>query len=468
MKNFENIQGYDALGQKKLLDDGQVTPLELTEYYIKQMNEKNPELNAVVHTMFEDALTKVKQNGFGEGPLSGMPFLIKDLNPIAGYKATSGSRLLEDFVPGINDETVERFRRAGLTFLGKTNTSEFGFLPTTEPELFGPTRNPWDPQLSTGGSSGGAAAAVASGMIPFAHASDGGGSIRIPASACGLFGFKPSRGQLPYSMYMNHLGVNHALTRSVRDSAALLDVLHGEGPGELYPTFQSNGFLNATKEHPGKLRIAVTPDFDGHVSIDDETKKAFQQSVQLMKDLGHEVVEASPQFDFRSVAENFIKVWVAGGAVVIKHLGKVNGVQPSPDNLEPLSYNVYQQGSELSALEYEEARVLLQMESKKLLHFHDQYDVLLTPVLNKLPAALGSFKQTSTQAMFTNFTDYCSFTPISNETGQPSMSMPLYWTDEGLPIGAHFTGRLGEDELLFKLAAQIEREKPWFMKYKEL
>ncbi|KGX89574.1 amidase [Pontibacillus marinus] len=468
MKNFENIQEYDALGQKKLLDDRQVTSLELTEYYINQINKKNSELNAVVHTMFDDALSKVKQNGLGEGPLSGLPFLIKDLNPIAGYKATSGSRLLEDFVPGINDETVERFRRAGLNFLGKTNTSEFGFLPTTEPELFGPTRNPWDPRLSAGGSSGGAGAAVASGMIPFAHASDGGGSIRIPASACGLFGFKPSRGQLPYSMYMNHLGVNHAITRSVRDSAALLDALHGEVPGELYPTFQSNGFLNATKEQPGKLRIAVTPDFDGHVSIDDETKKAFQQSVQLIRDLGHEVVEASPQFDFRGVADNFINVWVAGGAVVIKHLGKVNGVQPGPDNLEPLSYNVYQQGSELSALEYEEARVLLQMESKKLLHFHDQYDILLTPVLNKLPAPLGSFKQTSPQAMFKNFTDYCSFTPISNVTGQPSMSMPLYWTDKGLPIGAHFTGRLGEDELLFKLASQIEREKPWFTKYKEV
>ncbi|QHE51855.1 amidase [Pontibacillus sp. HMF3514] len=468
MKNSVNVQEYDALGQKKLLDEGHITPFELTEFYIDKINEKNPELNAIVHTMFDDALDKVKQNGFREGALAGLPFLIKDLNPVAGYKATSGSRLLEDFVPGISDETVERFRRAGLNFLGKTNTSEFGFLPTTEPELFGPTRNPWDSRLSAGGSSGGAAAAVASGMIPFAHASDGGGSIRIPASACGLFGFKPSRGQLPYSMYMNHLAVNHALTRSVRDSAALLDVLHGEAPGELYPTFQSDGFLNATKEHPGKLRIAVTPDFGGHVSIDDETKKAFQQSVQLLKDLGHEVVEASPQFDFKAVADNFIKVWVAGGAVVIKHLGKVNGVQPGPDHLEPLSYNVYQQGSELSALEYEEARVLLQMESKKLLNFHDQYDILLTPVLNKLPAPVGSFKQTSPQAMFTNFTDYCSFTPISNVTGQPSMSMPLYWTDEGLPIGAHFTGRLGEDELLFKLAAQIEREKPWLTKYKEV
>jgi len=466
--NFEKIQEYDALGQKRLLEEGQVTPLELTEYYIEQINRKNPELNAIVQSMTDDALDHVREESFAEGPFSAMPFLIKDLNPVVGYTATSGSRLLEDYVPGKNDETVERFRRAGLNFLGKTNTSEFGFLPTTEPDLLGPTRNPWDPRRSSGGSSGGAAAAVASGMIPFAHASDGGGSIRIPASACGVFGFKPSRGQLPYSMYMNHLSVNHALTRSVRDSAALLDVLHGEGPGELYPTYQESSFLNATKEHPGKLRIAVTPDLDGRVSIDEDTNRAFQESVQLMKDLGHDVFEASPQFDFRGFADNFIKVWVAGGAVVIKHLGMVNGQQPGPDNLEPLSYNVYQQGSELSALDYEEARVLLQVESKKLLNFHDQYDVLLTPVLNKLPAPLGSFKQTSPQAMFNNFTDYCSFTPISNVTGQPSMSMPLYWTEEGLPIGTHFTGRLGEDEVLFKLAAQIEREKPWFSKYKEI
>lgn len=467
MKNLDKIIKYDAIGQLKLLQEGHISPLELTTFYIERIKVVNPILNAIVHTSFEDALQQAKKEN--AGTFAGMPFLVKDLNFIKGYPSTSGSRMLEHYIAPEDDVYVERYRHAGLNFLGKTNTPEFGFLPTTEPDLFGPTKNPWDLERSPGGSSGGAAAAVASGMAPFAHASDGGGSIRIPASACGLVGFKPSRGQVPHSMYMDNLAVNHALTRSVRDSAALLDVIHGGNENELSPSYEKgSSFLLSTNESPPKLKIAVTPDWGGRVEIDDETRKSFLSSVKLLEELGHSVEYASPEFDFTGMAESFIKVWAGAGAVVMNHMGAMDQVSPNQENVEPLSYNIIQEGLRLSAYEYEEARIKLQMEAKKIVSFHQTFDIVMTPVLNKLPAQLGSFKQVMPVAMYNNFRDYCSFTPIANVTGQPSVSVPLYWTENNIPIGTQFTGRPGEDRVLFKLASQLEQAKPWFHQYEKL
>ncbi|TFB22764.1 amidase [Filobacillus milosensis] len=462
----QTIQSLDALGQKRLIDQGEITPLELTEHYINQIKELNPKLNAVVHPMFEDALAKAENHAKGPGTLNGLPYLIKDLNSVKGHPATNGSKLLKDFIAPESDMLVNRFEQAGLNFLGKTNTPEFGFLPTTEPELFGPTKNPWDLDLSPGGSSGGAAAAVASGMVPFAHASDGGGSIRIPASCCGLFGMKPSRGRMPYAPYIDQLSVNHAVTKSVRDSAALLDILKGGTPTELYPTFNNQeDFLAESQKEPGKLRIAVAPDWGGQVSIDEDSRQAINQTAKLLEDLGHEVESTSPNFDFKTFTEQFIKDWVAGGSVIIKHLGFISGKTPSAENLEAISYDVFKKGTEMTALEYEEARVLLHFEAKKILSIFSSYDMILTPVLNSKPVKTGSLNGTDIDSMYRNMVDYVSFTPIANVTGQPAMSVPLYWTNEGVPIGSHFMGRLGDEATLFQLAHQLEQAQPWMEQY---
>ncbi|MFG6119668.1 MULTISPECIES: amidase [Thalassobacillus] len=468
---MSDIAYLDATAQKQLIDEKEISPYELTKHYIERIEELNPKLNAVVHTMFDEALEQAKRYKPDSSLFGGLPFLIKDLNNIQGHPTTSGSKLMDGFTAGEDDIFVERYREAGLTFLGKTNTPEFGFLPTTEPDHLGATKNPWALDRSAGGSSGGAAAAVASGMAPFAHGSDGGGSIRIPASACGLFGYKPSRGQVPYGMYMNNFGVNHALTKSVRDSAGLLDIIKGAGPGESYPSLpESTPLLSNIAKDPGKLKIAVDPDWRGRVSISEEAREAINHTVRLLESLGHEIEYQPLPFDFEAFANHFITSWIVGGSLLIKHMAGLVDTQPTEENLESISYHVYNLGSELSASDYEEARVMLMRESQKIHRFHEQYDILLTPVLNGLPAVLDTFSNgdDATKDMMFNFTDICSFTPIANVTGQPSMSVPLYWTEKVLPVGVQFTGRLGEDDLMFRLAAQLEDAQSWQYHYENL
>ncbi|MDQ0352236.1 amidase [Alkalibacillus filiformis] len=466
---LNELNKLDALAQKDLINRGEVSVREVTNYYIERIKWLNPILNAVVHPMFDQASSQAGEEEKNDHPLAGLPFLIKDLNPIVNEPFTNGSKLQEGFVAREDDVFVQRYREAGLNFLGKTNTPEFGFLPITEPELFGPSHNPWDLTRSPGGSSGGSAAAVAAGLAPFAHANDGGGSIRMPASSCGLFGFKPSRGQIPISPYINQISVNHAVTRSVRDSAALLDVIKGGTDLELYPTYETRQtFLSSTQEDPKALRIGITPDWNGQVSIDDETKKAFDQMVKLLSDLGHEVEEVTVPMNFHSYTQNFIKIWAGSGAVAIDHLGKMVERVPSNENLEALSNEIYKAGQQMTAFDYEEARVMLQLESKRFLSLYAQYDILLTPVLNRAPVKTGELKQNSIEALTNNMVNYCSFTPIANATGQPAMSVPGYWTDDNVPIGMQFKANVGEDHLLFQLASQIERASPWYYKYDEL
>ncbi|GAA0451008.1 amidase [Alkalibacillus silvisoli] len=469
MSYLDELKHFDAIGQKELINRKEVTSEEVTNYYIERIKQLNPMLNAVIHKMFDQAKEQVKEKEKVDHPLAGLPFLIKDLNPIYDEPFTNGSRLQKDFVAKEEDVFVRRYREAGLNFLGKTNTPEFGFLPITEPELFGPTHNPWDLSRSPSGSSGGSAAAVAAGMAPFAHANDGGGSIRMPASSCGLFGFKPSRGRIPISPYINQISVNHAVARSVRDSAALLDVISGGTNAELYPTYKNDQtFVKTAQKTPRSLKIAVTPDWNQQVTIDEDTKKAFDETVELLENLGHEVEGITVPLNFDAYTENFIKIWVGSGSVAINHLGMMSGRTPSEENLEALSYEILKKGKGMTAYEYEEARVLIQLESKKLLSLYDQYDVLLTPVLNRLPVKTGELKQNTIEALTKNMVDYCSFTPIANATGQPAMSVPVYWTEEGVPIGMQFKANAGQDHLLFQLANQIEKAQPWFLKYLEL
>ncbi|MFD1019893.1 amidase [Thalassobacillus hwangdonensis] len=465
------LNQIDGIAQKELVDAKKISQAELTTHYIKQIERWNPKLNAVVHTMFDEALEYAEKGINETSTFSGMPFLIKDLNAVKGHPTTSGSKMMRGHISPQDDGFVQRYRSAGLNFLGKTNTPEFGFLPTTESSFLGIAKNPWNQDLSPGGSSGGAGAAVAAGMIPFAHGSDGGGSIRIPASSCGVFGFKPSRGQVPYSPYMNNYGVNHALTRSVRDSAALLDIVRGKGFGEIYPSLpQSESMTAAAERTPGKLKIGITPDWDGRVKVPEEIHASIKHTAKLLEELGHEVEIASPSFDFDAMADYFVKIWMVGGSVVIKHMAAMQGVHPGEDNLETLTHRVFLEGQQFSATDYEEAKVLSEFEAKKFHAFHQKYDILVTPVLNRLPVAHGELAQKHEPKidMMYNFTDYCSFTPIANMTGQPAMSMPLCWTADNVPVGVQFTGRLGEDALLYQLASQIEQAQPWFHRYQQL
>ncbi|KAB8137751.1 amidase [Gracilibacillus oryzae] len=470
--NNKQLLELDACGQKELIDQKFISSLELVDFYIHRIEEINPQLNAVIHQMFDVAREEAKNSKVDRSPVAGLPILIKDLNAIKGQPSTSGSVLLKDFTAPENDQIVDRLKKAGLIFLGKTNTPEMGFLPTTEPALFGPTKNPWDLDRSPGGSSGGAAAAVAAGLIPFAHASDGGGSIRIPASACGLFGFKPSRGRMPYSPYVNHFSVNHALTRSVRDSAVLLDILNGSDHAQLYPAYdKQTHFLSNLNQTPHKLKIAVQYTEDNLVEYDQATRENFQRSIQLMKDLGHEVIETMPSFDYEALAHHFINIWMATGSVVIKHMGQMAGQKPTLENVEKLTYEILKYGEKLTAQEYEESRVFVQMEAQKIISFFEEYDIWMTPTLNQLPLKIGEREGKDLSGyneMLQNMLDYNPLMPIANATGQPAMSVPVSLSNDGLPVGTHFFGKPGNDILLLQLAQQIETAQPWFHHYRKI
>jgi amidase len=468
---INDLEELDGLGIKELVDNKEVTTREVLEHCTTKIKQLNDSLNAVVYTMFDEALNQEKNKDFPDGPLSGIPTLIKELNDIAGHPATSGSKLLEDYVAKENDVVVERLKNAGVIFLGKTNSPEFGFLPTTEPELFGATKNPWNMELSPGGSSGGAACSVAVGMVPFAQGSDGGGSIRIPAALCGVFGLKPSRGRLPYSDYFNQLSTSHVLTRTVRDSAFLLDILKGGRANDPFPALANDdSYLHILDKEPESLKIAIIPDWNGQATIDEETRNAIHFSAKLLEALGHDVEMDCPNVNFDRYAQSFIHVWVGSGSVIVKHLAQMVGKIPSKDNLELLSYNLYKAGDQLTAMEYEEARILLLAEVRKILAFYDKYDVIVTPVLNKHKIPLGEiYKQEDPIGdMLDNMINYCSFPSFANVSGQPSMSMPLYWSNEGLPVGTMFTAAIGREDLLFQLAHQLEQVSPWFAHYMDL
>ncbi|MFC4402233.1 amidase [Gracilibacillus xinjiangensis] len=470
--NEKQLLAFDGYGLKELLEQKLISSLELVDFFINRIERINPKLNAVVHDMFDSAREEAKNIRLDRSMVAGLPVLIKDLNPIKGQPSTSGSVMLRDFVAPDNDYIVDRLKKAGLIFLGKTNTPEMGFLPTTEPKLFGPTKNPWDLDRSPGGSSGGAAAAVAAGLVPFAHASDGGGSIRIPASACGLFGFKPSRGRMPYSPYVNQFSTNHAVTRTVRDSAVLLDILNGSEQAQIYPTFdKKSNFLDEMKQQPRKLKIAVKFDKDGLINYDQATRENFAKSVQLMKDLGHDVIETMPSFDYEALAHHFINIWMATGSVVVKHLGLMAGKEPTIQNVERLTYDILKYGEKLTALEYEESRVFVQKEAQKIITFFNKFDIWMTPTMNQLPLPIGESEGqglSGYEEMLQNMLNYNPIMPIANATGQPAMSVPTSWTEEGIPIGTHFIGQQGEDAQLLQLAHQIEQAEPWFDYYKQI
>ena len=462
MGKFEELTWMDAMTQAELVSQKEVTPVELVEAAIERIERVNPKLNAVVTPMF-DLAREAAAGKLPDGPFRGVPFLLKDLMAAyAGVTMTLGSKILQNFVPDQDSELVVRLKKAGLIILGKTNTPEFGILPTTEPELFGPCRNPWDTQRTTGGSSGGSSAAVASGMVPMAHANDGGGSIRIPASCCGLFGLVPTRARNPlgplFGDCISGLVREHAVTRSVRDSAALLDATCGPDIGDPYwAPPPERPFLQEVGADPGKLRIAFTTKSAPGVDIHPDCVRGVQKTASLCSELGHEVEEVAPELDGEMMEQAFVTLWSSGCASTLKLL------KATKDQVEPLSWALFEMGSRYSAPDYLLALQNVQWISRQFARFFSDYDVLLTPTLAEPPVPLGTFDSPEDDPLkgFRRAGEFVPFTGICNMTGQPAMSVPLYWNSEGLPIGSHFIGRFGDEATLFRLAAQLEQARPW-------
>jgi amidase len=462
MSLSEELKYCDATELAGLIRKKEITPLELTESVIERIEKLNPILNAVVTPMYDLARDAAKSK-LPDGPFTGVPFLLKDiLASYGGVRMTLGAKVLKDLVPDHDSELVARHKKAGLIVAGKTNTPEFGILPTTEPELFGPARNPWNTNCSTGGSSGGSAAAVAARIVPMAHGNDGGGSIRIPASCCGVFGLKPTRGRITlgpdFGDMIGGLVNEHALTISVRDSAALLDATAGCLRGDPYwaPPVE-RPFAREAETDPGRLRIAFTANAPTDKPVHEDCVRAVQEAAKLCEELGHSVEEAAPVLDGKILTHAFVVLWFAGIGSIVKMLGV------SKKQVEPLTWAIYERSEAATAADYLIAVQTIQRVSRDVASFFEQYDVLLTPTLAKPPAPLGSFdpKPDDPLAGFTESARYAVFTPICNATGQPAMSVPLFWNSEGLPVGTHFIGRFGDEATLFRLAGQLEKARPW-------
>jgi amidase len=443
-----------------------------------------------VTLLFEFARRSIAQ-GLPAGAFQGVPFLLKDLLSIlAGAPLSFGCKALKDFVPDHDSELVRRFKQAGLVILGKTNTPEFGLVAYTEPELFGPTRNPWDSTRTPGGSSGGAAAAVSSGMVPLAGAGDGGGSIRIPAAYCGLFGLKPSRGRIPTGPDFGELWqgavVEHVITRTVRDSAAMLDAAAGADVGAPFVVAPpERPYLEEIGREPPRLRIAFHLRSPIGTPVHPENEKAVLQAAVMLQKLGHEVAEASPDLDGMALARSYLTMLYGEVAADLKDLEQVLGRAVGPQDVEAATWTLGLLGRCESAASMAAARRLWGRAARTLGRFHEVFDLYLTPSTAQPPARIGELKPKPHEVAALNVINRLGrgrwlrrsgiierlairnmartpFTQLANFTGQPAMSVPLHWTREGLPCGVHFMARIGDEGTLLRLAAQLEKASPWF------
>ncbi len=467
----DELATVDALGQAALVRAGEVTAVELVEAAVERIERVNPRLNAVISTRYEaarDEAAAMDRGGLPSSPLAGVPFLLKDLGAtLAGTPQWLGSRAAVGRVSDADTELGRRYRAAGLLVLGKTNTPEFGNHSTAEPESQGPTRNPWDTSRTTGGSSGGSAAAVASGMVPAAHGNDGAGSIRIPSSCCATVGLKPTRGRnswAPDGDAMAGLAVEHALTRTVRDSAAILDATAGRVPGDPYAAPPpSRPFRDEVGADAGRLRIAWTTTPPIEARVDPECAAAARATAELLASLGHDVEEAAPAFDGRVLIEPLARVWATSNLVAVRSLEAERGRPVADDELEITTRELRDYALRFDPADLVDALAQLAGITRQIGRFFERYDVLLTPTLARLPEPLGVLNQSQGGAVeYWRFD--CQFNPwnpIANVTGQPAISLPLAWSAGGLPVGSLLTGRYADEATLYRLAGQLEAARPW-------
>lgn len=489
MRGVAEYDRYDATGLAELVRRREVSPAELLEQAIARTEALNPQLNAVIRRMYE--LGRRSAAGSLDGtPFPGVPFLLKDLiQAYAGVPLTSGSAALRDHVPDRDSEVVARFRNAGLVIFGKTNVPEFGLVATTEPQAFGPTRNPWNLARSPGGSSGGSAAAVAAGIVPMASGNDGGGSLRIPAAWCGLFGFKPSRGRVPAGPhsgeYWGGAVSDHVLTRSVRDSATMLDAIAGPSLGDPYPlAIPARPFASELATALGPLRIAYCTRSPIGSPVDPECRRAVERAATLLSDLGHEVVEAEPPIDGMEVVRAYLMHYFGQVAADLRWVDRVQGARAAR-RVEETTRVAAVIGEHVPAGEFVDSRRKWNEFGRTMGAFHLDYDLYMTPTTASLPLEIGSLSLSTLERNALRVVNRLGagrtirasglperialenlgpvpFTQLANLTGQPAMSVPLHWSDDDLPCGVHFMAAVGNEAVLFRLAARLEEARPWF------
>ena len=465
---YDDYARYDGLGLAELVRRREVSPTELLQVAIARMDATHPDINAVVCRLDDQARASITA-GLPVGPFTGVPYLLKDLG--AHYQGTVtsfGGTLFKDFVLDHDSEITIRLKRAGLVIVGKTNTPELGLASSTEPRLFGPTRNPWNLAHSAGGSSGGSAAAVAAGVVPMAHATDGGGSIRIPASACGLFGLKPTRARNPMGPDAGEgwggASVGHAVTRSVRDSAALLDATSGPDLGDPYwapPPVRP--FLEEVGRDPGRLRIAIaTTPWNGQ-AVDPECAEATRAAGRLCEKLGHSVEEASPVVDAQALGAATLVIIGANLRVALEARAKALGRELSPNDVERVTWIRALDGHTARAADYARSIGVVHRTGRQVAPFFRRFDMLLTPTMCRPPHPLGVIDMMTDdldrygQAVLGTI----AFTSLWNACGNPAMSVPLAWSRAGLPMGVQFVAGFGDEASLLRLGAQLEAAQPW-------
>lgn len=485
---FAEYANYDGLGLAALVRDKQISAAELLEEAIARAEQVNPRINAVVTRMYDQARETVAQ--LPAGPFAGVPFLLKDLQAgYAGVPMAGGSAALRGHVPKRDSELVRRYRAAGLVIFGKTNTPELGLQPVCEPKLFGPSHTPWKLGHTSGGSSGGGAAAVAAGIVPMAHGADGGGSLRIPAACCGLFGLKPTRGRTPAGPDASELwwgwAVEHGLTRSVRDSAALLDATAGALPGDAFHAAPPAGsYLEETQRAPGKLRVLFTRKPFINAEVHADCLAAVERTAQRLQALGHEVQEGDLGIDGRQFGRDFFTGVSVEIATELASISFLLGRRVRPGDVETSTYLCGLLGRQVSAVTWAQARLRLHAICRRVARTFETCDVILCPTLAQPPLRLGALTPVGAEralhgliakfglswlmrlpgvidkTVSQNFS-FIPFTPLANVAGLPSMNVPLDWNADGLPIGSMLTGRFGDDASLFRLAAQLEAAHPW-------
>lgn len=472
----------DATALAELIRARALSSEELVRATIERIEALNGQLNAVVTPMYEEGLECARltdeahrhaspsESERPERPFAGVPLLVKDLiATCAGVRQTEGSRFCGERMATCDSELVRRLRKAGLVIVGKTNTSELGSTPVTEGSMFGATRNPWNTSLSPAGSSGGSAVAVAAGIVPMAHGNDTGGSLRNPASSCGVFGFKPSRGRMPldpaHGELLSRLLVEHALTRSARDSARLLDATHGALPGDPYRApAPTQPFASALEAEPARLRIAFSTQTPTGERPHEECVACVKRAAALCEQLGHDVVEAEPRLDGGALVDAWFEIWAQTIGGMMDRLSAELGKPLDGEQFERLTWRWHERAARSSATRYLQAAATLTQCASAIESFLGEHDIWLTPTLGMPAIPVGAFDPGGSEAREQDVSKYMGFSPfarLANITGFPAMSAPLHWTPQAIPVGAHFMAGRWQEHTLFALAAQLERAAPW-------